>query len=186
VERDQVAKSLALIAAHKAQRRAHLAGAGRVTTMFRRWILVAASLVLLGGCGAEDPDGSAPSLAGVWSLASYADHGVVATTSGTATFDTDGSFAITGELTYPGEPADSLLVHGNWSMTGNRVVLTTGEGSGTWVVNFAASEATLVLEGPAPTNVIHLHRQGAFSLAGCSAHLRRARASAWSFDALES
>jgi hypothetical protein len=154
--------------------------------MLRRWVLAGASLVLLGGCGADDPDGPAPSLAGVWSLASYADHGVVATTSGTATFDTDGSFAITGELTYPGEPADSLLVSGTWSMTGNRVVLTTGEGSGTWVVSCTAAEATLVLEGPSPTNVIHLHRLGAFSLAGRSGQRWRAQVSVRSFAALES
>jgi hypothetical protein len=127
--------------------------------MLRLWALTVVGLALLAGCGADDPDRSPPTLEGAWSLIGYADHGVVATASGTATFGSDGSFAILGEITFPDEPMDSLTVSGTWSMQGDRATLTTPDGSGEWVVSFSGTEATLSLVGPDPTNTIHLRRR---------------------------
>ncbi len=127
--------------------------------MPRRAILVLAGLALFGGCGTNDPGEPGATLQGAWSLMSYADHGVTASTTGTASFETNGSFTILGEITFPGEPVDSLQVSGTWSMRGDRATLVTSEGSGEWAVSFSGTEATLSLVGPSPTNSMHLHRR---------------------------
>ena len=113
-------------------------------------------LVLLSGCGG---DGSGPgerSLVGVWDFMEYSDHGVWASASGIVEFGDSGDFAVDGEITYPGEPAESLTVNGSWTMIDDRVLLETSEGSGEWNVEFSDAEVTLTLVGPVPTNVIRL------------------------------
>ena len=100
----------------------------------------------------------APTLEGTWSLIGYSDHGVAATASGTATFGPDGNFTITGTLTFPGEPTDTLDVSGSWSMSGSTVTLTTDDGTGEWAVGFSGAEATLTRAGPDPATVIRLRR----------------------------
>ncbi len=127
--------------------------------MPRAWICILMSLVLFAGCGEDEPSRPEPTLEGAWSLIGYSDHGVPATTSGTATFGSDGTFAMTGEITFPDEPVDSLNLTGTWSMSGDKVTLVTANHSGEWIVSFAGADATLEEVGPAPTVVIRLRRR---------------------------
>jgi hypothetical protein len=126
--------------------------------MLRRCAVILVGLALLGGCGEDDACMPGQTLEGSWDLIGYADHGVWAATTGTATFGVDGDFTVAGTLTFPDEPVDTLFVSGTWSMSGDRAVLTTGDGSGEWAVTFSGKEATLRLVGPDPTNVIRLRR----------------------------
>jgi hypothetical protein len=66
---------------------------------------------------------------------------------------------MTGEVTFPGEPPDTLHATGTWSMNADRATLTTSEGTAEWAVNFAGAEATLTMLGPQPTNVIRLRKR---------------------------
>jgi hypothetical protein len=128
--------------------------------MMLRWLAaLLVGLAVLGGCGEDDPCMPGQTLEGSWDLIGYADHGVWAATSGTATFGADGGFVVAGTVTFPGEPADTLALSGIWSMSGDRAVLTTTDGSGEWVVGFSGPEATLTLMGPGPSNVIRLRRR---------------------------
>lgn len=124
--------------------------------MRRGWAVLLVGLFVLDGCGDDDPGAT---LLGTWDLIAYSEHGVAATVSGSAVFGGGGEFTITGEITYPGEPLDTLRVSGTWSMQGDRATLTTSEDTGEWVVTFTGEEATLTLAGPAPTNVIQLRRR---------------------------
>jgi hypothetical protein len=133
-----------------------------------RRVLVLLPLALLAGCGGDDGQNSDETLAGVWDLVGYSDHGVAAATIGTATFVAAGSFTIRGEVTFPGEPADSLNLAGTWSMTGNQVTLTTPGGTGDWAVQFSELEATLTRIGPAPASTIQLRRSGSNLGSACS------------------
>ena len=123
----------------------------------RGWAVVLGGLVILVGCGDGDSGGT---LLGTWDLIAYSEHGVAATASGSAVFGGGGEFTITAEITYPGEPPDTIQVNGTWSMQGDRATLTTSEDTGVWLVEFTGEEATLTLVGPAPTNVIQLRRRG--------------------------
>ena len=117
-------------------------------------------LMLLTGCDDDGPNGPGQTLVGSWDLVGYTDHGVAATSAtGTADFAADGSFAITGEVIFPGEPIEPLDVNGVWSTSGDRVNLTTIDGTGEWGVVFSGADATLERVGPDPTNVIQLRRQ---------------------------
>jgi len=126
--------------------------------MLRGLAFLLLGLTLLGGCGEDDPDIPGQTLAGVWDLIGYADHGVWATASGSATFGADGHFMVAGAVTFPGEPVDTLTLGGAWSMNGDHAILTTSDGSGEWALSFSGLEATLTLIGPDPSNVIQLRR----------------------------
>jgi hypothetical protein len=128
-----------------------------------RWSCHARGGLLLGliavGLGCGDSTSPAPSLVGGWELVSFTDHGVVGTTTGTMTFDLNGTWAMVGTVTYPGEPIDSLRASGTYTAMGNTVVLTAGPDTGTWSLAWSDSTVTLTLQGPLPTNVIVLRRQ---------------------------
>lgn len=125
--------------------------------MLSKWIFVFALALILAGCDADEPRVCA-TLEGNWNLTGFSDHGVAATATGDAVFGEDGNFTILGEITFPGEPVDTLDLVGTWSMTGDRVTLTTESGTGEWIVDFSGRDATLTLVGPLPTNVIQLRR----------------------------
>ncbi len=124
--------------------------------MWRNATRLLLGLILITGCVADESPSSGQSLAGVWDLIGYSDHGVWATAIGSVEFGSDGDFSVAGEITYPGEPAETLNTSGSWSMNGDRVVLATIDGSGEWEVEFSDIEVTLTLVGPDPTNVIRL------------------------------
>lgn len=126
--------------------------------MRRKWIPVLAIVLLIAACESDEPRGCEPTLEGNWNLVGFSDHGTAAIASGTAMFEPDGNFAILGEITFPGEPTDTLDLSGTWTMTADRVTLTTADGTGEWIVIFSEDEATLTLAGPVPTNVIQLRR----------------------------
>ena len=123
-----------------------------------RWILLLAIALVFAGCEGDQPRECAGTLEGNWLLIGFSDHGVEAATTGTARFDPDGNFAILGEITFPDEPMDTLDVSGTWAMTGDRVLLTTPDGTGEWEVSFSGMEATLTGEGPEPASAIRLRR----------------------------
>jgi hypothetical protein len=124
--------------------------------MWRKTTFLLLGLALITGCGGDESATGGHSLAGVWDFIEYSDHGVWATASGSVEFGADGDLMVAGEITYPGEPVESLTTSGSWSMNGDRVVLATTDGSGEWDIEFSDAEATLTLVGPVPTNVIRL------------------------------
>ncbi len=119
----------------------------------RGWLPSLLAIALLAGCGDDDP---ARMLTGTWDLIGFADHGVAGTATGSVTFGVGGDFALAGEVTYSGEPADPIAMSGVWSVTSNRVTLTTLMDSSVWIVRYENDRATLTLIGDEPTNVIRL------------------------------
>ena len=118
--------------------------------------VVALSIGLL-GCG-ESPTQPTPTLVGAWELVGYRDAGTPAATTGTAEFRPDGTFEVSGTLTFPGEPPDPVAISGTYEVQGDQVELTTPDGSGLWTLGFAGQEVSLTLEGSAPPTTMTLRR----------------------------
>ncbi|MGZ8392388.1 MAG: lipocalin family protein [Gemmatimonadales bacterium] len=118
--------------------------------------VVVLSIGLL-GCG-ESPTQPTPTLVGVWELVGYSDAGTPAATTGTAEFRLDGTFGVSGTLTFPGEPPDPVATSGTYEVEEDQVELTTLDGSGLWTLGFAGQEVSLTLEGSAPPTSMTLRR----------------------------
>jgi hypothetical protein len=118
-----------------------------------RFLLLA--LVVL---ACDDSTGPAPGLQGSWLLAEYVDAGVVGTTSGTMTFDPNGTFATEGTVTYPGEPEDSLTTSGSWSQKGSTVTLVVEGDTSEWEISGTDLQVTLRLRGQLAVTRIVLRR----------------------------
>jgi len=88
----------------------------------------------------------------------YVDQGISAVTTGTAEFLPDSTFTIEGTVTFPGEPVDTVSVAGTYQQAGDRVTLTTVDGSGTWQLTEQAATVTLTLLGTSPPTRIILAR----------------------------
>jgi hypothetical protein len=88
--------------------------------------VIALSIGLL-GCG-ESPTQPTPTLLGAWALVGYSDAGTPAATTGTAEFRPDGTFEVSGTLTFPGEPPDPVAISGTYEVQGDQVELTTPDG----------------------------------------------------------
>ena len=115
-----------------------------------------AALVITWACdGSTDP---VPTLEGTWDLVGYVDHGVSAVATGTAEFATDGTFMMSGTVTFPGEPVDTVDVTGTWQQDGDRVTITTIDGSGVWQMTEQAATVTLTLVDVIPPARIILAR----------------------------
>jgi len=126
----------------------------------RRALLVTAFLLCtLNSCERDKPTQPLRSLEGTWNLIGYTDHGTSGVTTGTATFLEDGTFAIIGTVTYPGEPLDSLNVSGTYEVQGTIVILTTQEGTGAWSLSFSSNQVVLNLVGSSPPTTIALLKQ---------------------------
>jgi hypothetical protein len=119
----------------------------------REWLPLLLAIVLLAGCGNDEP---ALTLEGTWDLVGFTDHGVAGAATGSAAFDAGGEFEFDGEVTHPGDPAESFTMSGAWSRTGDRVTLTTLTDSSEWTVRYVSGQATLTLAGDEPTDVIRL------------------------------
>jgi hypothetical protein len=115
-------------------------------------------VLVLVSCG-EDPTCPPPELTGTWDLVGYADHGVSGLTTGMCTFQDNGTFAIVGTVTYPGEPVDSLSVSGTYEVTDMVVALTTPGGTGSWSLAFAGNQCFLTLVGSTPPTTMTLRRR---------------------------
>lgn len=118
-----------------------------------RWLPLLLAIALFAGCGDDDP---ALTLTGTWDFIGFADQGVACPATGSATFSEGGDFEIVGEVTYPGDLAESFTMSGAWSHTGNRVTLTTLTDSSEWIVRYEGDHAALTLVGDEPTDVIRL------------------------------
>jgi len=118
-----------------------------------RYLLLALFVVACDG-------GNGPSLPlnGTWLLAEYVDAGTVGTTTGTMTFDANGTFVTQGTVTYPGEPEDSLTASGTWSQKGQTVTLVVEGETSNWGVSGNDSRVTLLLMGVVPVTRIVLER----------------------------
>jgi hypothetical protein len=118
-----------------------------------------AVILLLGmlGCG-ESPTQPTSSLPGTWDLVGYSDAGIPAAATGVAEFRLDGTFEVSGTVTFPGEPPDPVAIGGTYEVQGDHVEFITPDGSGVWTLTFVGEEVTLTLEGSAPPTSMTLRR----------------------------
>lgn len=116
-------------------------------------------LVSLVSCGDDRSTWPLRTLEGTWNLVGYSDHGVSGATTGEAVFRDDGTFAIDGTVTFPGEPVDTLQVSGSYVVTENIATLTTQDGSGDWSIVYSFSGAVLTLVGSDPPTSMTLKRK---------------------------
>lgn len=121
----------------------------------RMYTALAAVALLPLACGGTAPE---QSILGVWALESFTDNGVVGATTGTVTFNDDGTWSVVGTVTYPGEPTDSLVVNGTYSLAGDKLTLTIGDTTGVWAITWGSLHVTLVLQPPDQPNVMELGR----------------------------
>ena len=124
----------------------------------RRSLGILALMLCLSSCG-SDSTAPPPGLEGSWNLIGYSDHGVSGATTGTAQFETDGTFSIEGTVTYPGEPTDPVAASGTYNVEGNDVVWTVQSETSTWSMAFTGDRLVLSLAGSAPPTTITLQRQ---------------------------
>jgi hypothetical protein len=99
------------------------------------------------------------SLAGTWDLVAFTDAGVSATTTGTWVFRSHGSFSVNGTVTFPGEPADSIVADGTYVHGMGTVALTIGSETTNWALTWSGNQVTLTEDEPPPANTITLRRQ---------------------------
>lgn len=121
----------------------------------------AALIALLAFTCAGCSDGSGPhvSLVGDWDFVGFTDAGVEAATTGTWTFEANGSLSVRGTVTFPGEPTDSIVASGSYSQQGSRVQLTIAADTGSWAIADAGDVVVLTEIEPPPANVIRLRRR---------------------------
>lgn len=122
--------------------------------------LVLTCLLTVAGAACAN-DGTAPSvsLVGVWDFVGFTDGGVAALTTGTWTFETDSSVVVSGTVTFPSEPTDSLEGTGTYIQNGNTVHLILGSGSGDWTITGEGDQVVLAEIEPPPANTITLRRR---------------------------
>jgi hypothetical protein len=128
-----------------------------MTTLRRTGLRVGAVVALLAACG-KDSTAPSASLVGTWDLVGYTDMGVAAVTTGTWVFRADGTFSVNGTVTFPGEPADPLVVSGGYVHSGSRVTLTIAAQTGDWTLTGSGNDITLTENEPPPANTISLRR----------------------------
>lgn len=106
-------------------------------------------------------DGTAPhvALVGNWDFIGFTDAGIEAATTGTWTFEPNGSFSVRGTVTFPGEPTDSLVASGTYQQDEQRVDLTIGADTGSWTIAETGDVIVLTEVEPAPANTITLRRR---------------------------
>lgn len=121
----------------------------------------AALIALLAFTCAGCSDGSGPqvSLAGNWDFIGFTDAGIEATTTGTWTFEANGSFNVRGTVTFPGEPTDSVVSSGTYSQDGQQLELMIGVDTARWTIAGANELIVLTEVEPAPANTITLRRR---------------------------
>ena len=116
-------------------------------------------LLLFVSCDGEKSTHPAPTLEGAWDIAGYADHGVSGATTGSCIFRDDGTYAILGTVTYPGEPVDSLDVSGTYQVVATLLTMTTPDGGVSWSLAFSGDRVVLTLIGVEPPTTMTLKRQ---------------------------
>ena len=117
------------------------------------------ALAVAGAACADDGTSPSVSLAGAWDFVGFTDAGVAAVTTGTWTFAADSSVTVSGTVTFPGEPTDSLDVAGSYSQNGNTVQLIIGTGSGDWTITSNGDQIVLTEIEPPPANTVTLRRR---------------------------
>ncbi len=129
--------------------------------MMKLLVAVLTTAVLSGGmaaCGGDSTEPDPLSLVGTWDWIGFSDAGVDAVTTGTLVFRADGTLAIRGTVTFPGEPTDDVSIDATYQQTGTEVVLTVGSETDTWTLSISGDVATLTLVGT-PGNTITLRRR---------------------------
>jgi hypothetical protein len=121
---------------------------------------IAAGVALLATACRRESTGPNTSLIGTWDLVGYSDMGVDGVTTGTWVFRPDGTFSVTGTITFPGEPTDPLVIDGTYVQSGTRVALTIAAQMGIWTVTASGNELTLTENEPPPANTVTLRRRG--------------------------
>lgn len=96
---------------------------------------------------------------GVWDFIGFTDAGVTAVTTGTWTFAPDGSLAVDGTVTFPGEAPDTLVVTGAYVQQGRSVELIIGGEHGTWTLTGNSQLIVLTEIEPPPANTVTLRRR---------------------------
>jgi hypothetical protein len=111
--------------------------------------------LIVASCG-SDSTGPSGSLTGTWDLIGFADMGVSAVTTGTAEFRADGTFGVSGTITFPGEPTEPLAVEGTYDQNRRTVALTIGGQTSNWTILVSGEEVTLTEVAPPPASTIVL------------------------------
>lgn len=104
------------------------------------------------------PTEHVPSIEGTWIMVAYRSDGVDAVISGSMTFLANGTVTTLGQVTFPGEPADSLTDSGTWDQQGATLHLTIGGDTGTWALDFDENTVVLQLQGDASASRLTLAR----------------------------
>ena len=105
------------------------------------------------------PTDNVPTLAGTWHMVAYRADGVDAVITGTITFHDNGTVSTLGEVTFPGEPADSLTDSGTWDQQGATLHLAIGGDTGTWALDFDGDAVVVLqLQGDASASRLTLAR----------------------------
>jgi hypothetical protein len=124
---------------------------------------VTAVVALLAGACAKDSTGPSmvptATLVGTWDLVGFSDMGVAAVATGTWVFRPDGTFSVTGTITFPGEPTEALVVDGSYVQNDDRVALTIAAQTGNWTLTANGNVLTLTENEPPPANTIGLRRR---------------------------
>jgi len=125
-----------------------------------RYRLAAISALMLSAAACRS-DSAAPTIAliGAWDLIGFTDGGVAATTTGTWSFAADRSFSVSGTVTFPGEPTDSLVLAGTYVQHGTSMQITIGAQTGAWTITGHSGEIVLTEIEPPPANTISLRRR---------------------------
>lgn len=127
--------------------------------MPRSRLAAIAALILSAAACKSDSAAPSISLIGAWDLIGFTDGGVAAATTGTWSFAADSSFSVSGTVTFPGEPTDSLVIAGTYVQYGNSVQLTIGAEAGAWTVTGNTGQIVLTEIEPPPANTISLRRR---------------------------
>jgi hypothetical protein len=105
----------------------------------RAWIAACALVVSVGVGACGDGSPSSATVVGTWSIAGFDDHGTSGTTTGTWTFQTDGTFAADGTLGFPGEPIQAIALDGTYAVRPDTVDLTVAGETTAWGLAFPSS-----------------------------------------------
>ena len=111
-------------------------------------------VLAVASCAGDSPTSPEHSLEGVWNLVSISNEGELFAASGTWTFNSDGTYIVSGTVATGLGEATSLMATGTFVQKNLEVVLTASGVSGTWSIMFEGDRVRLSIFRPPPINAI--------------------------------